>query len=92
LRKNNFTTNYELYARAEFEKLFPHDAFANEDKPQNWQTGKQVFSTKFNTQLSDSIQVTNVSNWKEGYYTIRMNVLVNGEQEEFYQMIYLSNP
>ncbi|WP_288763365.1 alpha-2-macroglobulin family protein [uncultured Weeksella sp.] len=92
LRKNNFTTNYELYTRAEFEKLFPHDAFANEDKPQNWQTGKQVFSTKFNTQLSDSIQVTNVSNWKEGYYTIRMNVLVNGEQEEFYQMIYLSNP
>lgn len=92
LRKNKFTTNYELYSRTEFEKLFPHDAYANEDNPENWAKGKQVFSTNFNTQLSEAIRVADASKWKEGYYTVQMKVQENGEQEEFYQIIYLANP
>ncbi|MCD8539287.1 MAG: MG2 domain-containing protein, partial [Leadbetterella sp.] len=88
LRKSKYTTDYHYYSKAEFEKLFPNEPYGGESDPENWEKGKEIFATPFNTGQSTDIKVPGTSAIEEGYYLV---VLTAEPDAENTQMVYLKN-
>ncbi|UPS91951.1 alpha-2-macroglobulin [Bizionia sp. M204] len=61
---------YKMLSETEFKAKFPHDAYANEDNPNNWKKGDMVFETDFNTEKSKTITLRNIKKWDSGMYVI----------------------
>ena len=59
-----------MLSETEFKAKFPHDAYANEDNPNNWKKGDMVFETDFNTEKSKTITLRNIKKWDSGMYVI----------------------
>ena len=62
--------DYQTLSEETFKKLFPHDAYTNEDNPNNWEKGNLVFETDFNTGNKKTIALGSIKNWKSGIYLI----------------------
>lgn len=74
LRKRPWNApDYQVIPKADFENKFPHDTYINEDKFMNWEKGKLVFKTKFNTAKEKEIQLKNIKKWASGKYVIELN-------------------
>ncbi len=58
-----------VYTKAEFEKWFPNDPFANEDDYRNWQEAKTVVSTSLKTPTAAAFQIK-PGTLAPGYYRI----------------------
>ena len=91
IRKSPYITNYEAYSKAEFIKLFPHEAYGDEQNPMNWEKGNMVFQTQFNTANSKEIHIPNAEKFEEGYYVIEMKTKDQDETIENAQIVYLQN-
>ncbi|MBJ6366839.1 alpha-2-macroglobulin family protein [Snuella sedimenti] len=64
--------DYQELSKDTFKKLFPHDAYNNEHKPENWEKGNLVFETEFNTGDSKEIKLGNLKKWDSGKYIITL--------------------
>ncbi|WP_076547367.1 alpha-2-macroglobulin family protein [Maribacter ulvicola] len=64
--------DYSGFSKEEFKKLYPHDAFINEDNPANWQKGKMVWQSTFDTEKSKQISFGKIKNWASGKYRMEL--------------------
>ncbi|WP_111685522.1 alpha-2-macroglobulin family protein [Winogradskyella tangerina] len=62
--------DYQVISKDEFERLFPHDPYNDEQTITNWKKGKEVFSTDFNTEESKSLSLKRTKKWESGKYII----------------------
>ncbi|WP_425402516.1 alpha-2-macroglobulin family protein [Gelidibacter mesophilus] len=62
--------DYQALSREEFKKLFPHEAYQEEHKPETWDKGKLVFETSFDTSESKEIKLDHLEKWNSGNYII----------------------
>ena len=60
------------WSKEQFKKLFPHDAFGNEHDANNWEKGKMVWETEFDTEKATEIELGNMKNWASGKYVIEL--------------------
>lgn len=61
-------------SKEEFYKLFPHEAFKNEDDAANWEKGKLVFEKNIHTKDTKNIPIqTKNSKWESGKYVVVVN-------------------
>nr|WP_245232999.1 MG2 domain-containing protein [Maribacter forsetii] len=64
--------DYSGFSKEEFKKLYPHDAFEDEDNSANWQKGKMVWQSKFDTENSNEISFGKIKNWESGKYRMEL--------------------
>ncbi len=74
--------DYQTISEEEFKKLFPYDAYKDEENRLNWKKGTLVFSTSFNTKDSKEITLKNIKKWQSGWYLIELDT-----QDEFGQEV-----
>ena len=60
--------DYQVIPKTEFENLFPHDAYLNEDNSRHWDKGKLVFETAFDTEKSKTLELKPSKRWESGIY------------------------
>ena len=64
--------DYAGFSEKEFKKLYPHDAFENEDDPVHWKKGKEVWRFSFDTGASTEMSFGKIKNWKSGKYMLEL--------------------
>ncbi|RAJ14468.1 alpha-2-macroglobulin family protein [Olleya aquimaris] len=64
--------DYPGFTKNEFKSFFPHDAYTNEDNPENWEKGDLVLTTTFDTEQSKTIDLKNIKKWLSGAYIIEL--------------------
>ncbi|NJX14798.1 alpha-2-macroglobulin family protein [Tamlana crocina] len=64
--------DYKMLSKAEFKKLFPHEAYTNEHQPENWEKGELVFEKTFNTETSKTVGLGKIKKWESGRYIIEL--------------------
>jgi uncharacterized protein YfaS (alpha-2-macroglobulin family) len=62
--------DYQMISKAEFQRLFPHDPYNNEQNITNWKKGDEVFRTDFDTEKSKTITLKKLKKWDSGKYII----------------------
>ena len=62
--------DYQDFSEEEFRKLFPHDAYANEQDSNYWKHGTLVLNTTFNTGVSKTVKLGRTKKWMSGKYII----------------------
>ncbi len=72
--------DYKRYEKSEFKKLFPHDAYSNENDYRNWEKGELKYNNTFNTQKSETnskgtqqLNIEKTSSWESGKYIIELH-------------------
>ncbi|MGB1043421.1 MAG: alpha-2-macroglobulin, partial [Tenacibaculum sp.] len=61
--------DYQDISESEFRKLFPNEPYTNEESDvNNRKKGKLVFETKFDTQKSKEVKLSNFKDWISGKY------------------------
>lgn len=64
--------DYQTLSKDEFKALFPHDAYKDENNPNTWEKGKQVFKESFDTGKSKELDLGNMKKWQPGLYKIEL--------------------
>ncbi|NHF58268.1 alpha-2-macroglobulin [Flavobacteriaceae bacterium TP-CH-4] len=64
--------DYEGFSRAEFKKLYPHDAYGNEHDPSQWEKGTMVWESDFDTGKATEVALKNIKKWESGKYVIEL--------------------
>ena len=64
--------DYEAWSKAEFKKLYPNDAFANEHDASNWEKGELVWQSDFDTGKSTELSLGNTKKWNSGKYVLEL--------------------
>ena len=62
--------DYPMLSESEFKKLFPHDAYANEDDSNQWKKGELVFDKSFDTEQTKELTLGRIKKWESGQYII----------------------
>ncbi|HPS31775.1 MAG TPA: MG2 domain-containing protein, partial [bacterium] len=62
-----------LIGQKDYEVSFPNDIYKNENEQGSWKSGNQVFSAEFDTSKSKSLDISKVSDWKDGYYLVEID-------------------
>ncbi len=95
LRKRPWSApDYQAFSREDFERLFPHDAYTNENEMVHWKKSKPVFSTRFNTKDGKEINLSNIRKWQSGSYVIELTTQDKFGQEVkdiAYTLLYSPN-
>ncbi|TWO31663.1 alpha-2-macroglobulin [Seonamhaeicola sediminis] len=74
--------DYQEFSEEAFKNLFPHDAYTNEDKPENWKKGSVVFEKSFDTKISKTLELGKIKKWLSGQY-----VIVLESKDKFGQLV-----
>lgn len=74
--------DFQVLSKAEFKALFPHEPYNNEDDISNWQKGKEVFSTTFDTEKERTITLKKIHKWASGRY-----IIIAESQDKFGQLV-----
>ncbi len=64
--------DYEGFTEHAFKDYFPHDAYTNEDNPENWEKGDLVLTKTFDTEKSKIIDLKNTKRWLSGAYILEL--------------------
>ncbi|WP_449267409.1 alpha-2-macroglobulin family protein [Gelatiniphilus marinus] len=64
--------DYQDFTKEAFKNLFPHDAYNNEQNPNNWEKGKLVFIASFNTENTKKLNLGKTKKWPSGKYLITL--------------------
>ncbi|WP_313360095.1 alpha-2-macroglobulin family protein, partial [Empedobacter sp.] len=91
VRRQKFTTDYNIYSKEEFKKIFPNEPYGDEMNPKTWTTNQKVFESDFDTKISDEIKFNQASNLEEGYYVVKGFVMDGTQKVEVDKLIYVSN-
>ncbi len=71
LRKRPWTApDYQEFSKEEFIRLFPNEAYQNENDANNWEKGNLVFTSDFDTKKSGEIKLGNIKKWVSGKYIV----------------------
>ncbi|WP_298340593.1 MG2 domain-containing protein [uncultured Algibacter sp.] len=62
--------DYKGFYEEDFKKLFPHEAYDNEQHSENWEKGKLVFVSSFNTGNETKLNLGKIKKWQPGAYVI----------------------
>ncbi|WP_417290228.1 alpha-2-macroglobulin family protein [Corallibacter sp.] len=62
--------DYLMLSETAFKNQFPHDAYQDEDNPNNWKKGLLVFEKHFDTKTSKTVALDNIKKWQSGQYII----------------------
>lgn len=62
--------DYQTIPEKEFISKFPHDAYEDEQNPKNWEKGKLVLETTFDTSKEKTVELGNLKKWESGQYVI----------------------
>ena len=65
--------DYPGFTKEAFKKLFPHDAYQNENNEKNWEKGAVVFEQQIDTKIQKEVTLTNIKNWETGKYIAVFN-------------------
>lgn len=77
LRDSPFkNSDYQIYSKEEFIKLFPHEPYVDENLKENWKKEQPIFEENFDTGKSTTLDLK-AKNWKEGYYILK-GIIVDG--------------
>ncbi|WP_044399780.1 alpha-2-macroglobulin [Lacinutrix sp. Hel_I_90] len=74
--------DYKKLTKAEFKKLFPHDAYDTESNQEQWEKGKLLFDEEFDTQESKTIDLGTIKKWPSGDY-----IVVIETKDQFGQLV-----
>lgn len=74
--------DYAGFTKQEFKNLYPHDAYKDEDNPLNWEKGKIVWKTSFDTGKASEILLGKLKNWGSGKYVMELE-----SQDKFGQAV-----
>ncbi len=74
--------DYQVISKEEFTEKFPHDAYTDEANSENWEKGKLVFESDFNTEKSKDVSLGNLKKWASGSYLIVLE-----SEDKFGQMV-----
>ena len=66
------TPDYQDISEETFKNLFPHEAYNNEQNPNNWKKGKLVFISSFNTEITKKLNLGKIKKWESGEYSITL--------------------
>ncbi|MDH0674880.1 MG2 domain-containing protein [Empedobacter sp. GD03861] len=91
VRRQKFTTDYNIYSKEEFKKIFPNEPYGDEINPKTWTTNQKVFESDFDTKVSDEIKFNQASNLEEGYYVFKGFVMDGTQKVEVDKLVYVSN-
>jgi uncharacterized protein YfaS (alpha-2-macroglobulin family) len=61
-----------ILSKAEFERMFPDEAYQNEDNKAFWEKDRSVFHLAFNTRDSKTFEIKDLKNWQQGVYLVEM--------------------
>ena len=64
--------DYQDLSEDAFKNLFPHDAYNNEQNPNNWKKGKLAFISSFNTENTTKLNLGKIKKWQSGIYIITL--------------------
>ncbi|QLG46021.1 alpha-2-macroglobulin family protein [Costertonia aggregata] len=64
--------DYPGFTKKRFKELFPHDAFENEHDSSNWEKGKMVWESTFDTGKSTTVSLGDIKKWASGKYVIEL--------------------
>ncbi|TLP82369.1 alpha-2-macroglobulin [Maribacter sp. ACAM166] len=64
--------DYPGFTKEHFKELYPHDAFIDEDDPVNWEKGKMVWKTSFDTGKASEVTFGKMKNWSSGKYIMEL--------------------
>ena len=64
--------DYEGFTKSEFKKLYPHDAYANEDDYLQWKKDELVWQANYDTSKSKEIELGKIKKWVSGKYVIEL--------------------
>ncbi|WP_449272396.1 alpha-2-macroglobulin family protein [Hyunsoonleella rubra] len=64
--------DYQTFSKEEFKSLFPHDAYADEHNPNNWEKGELVWKKPFDTGDSKRLKLGKIKKWPSGQYLITL--------------------
>ncbi|GAB4491453.1 MAG: alpha-2-macroglobulin family protein [Raineya sp.] len=59
-------------SKADFERLFPDEAYQNEDNKAFWEKDRSVLNLAFNTRDKKEFEIKNLKEWQQGVYLIEM--------------------
>lgn len=93
LKKKIFSKpDQQRLTKAQSLKQFPNDIYQNEDRYDQWETGKIVLSQKFNTQKQKQFTL-NTKKWTPGIYTLNIKAKDDrNEVVEKIQYVTIYNP
>ncbi|GGF48366.1 alpha-2-macroglobulin family protein [Echinicola rosea] len=66
------STDYQRWDKDEFIKHFPHEPFRNEGDPLNWEKGKLIVNSTFDTEKEKEINLTGFDQWSTGKYLVEL--------------------
>ena len=64
--------DYQDFSEDAFKNLFPHDAYQDNQNPDNWEKGTLVFEKSFDTEISKSVELGKIKKWESGKYLITL--------------------
>ena len=64
--------DYPGFTKENFKKLFPHDAYTDEDNPTHWEKGKLVWQANFDTGKTRELHLGNIKKWDSGHYIMEL--------------------
>lgn len=64
--------DYKNWSKEEYRTLFPHEAYDKEDNAVNWDKGKLVWQTDFDTDKATQFSIENLKNLVSGKYIIEL--------------------
>ncbi len=67
-----FAPDYQDFSEEDFKKLFPHEAYKNEQNSNNWKKGKLAFIASFNTGNATKLNLGKIKKWQSGKYLIAL--------------------
>ena len=59
-------------SKADFERMFPDEAYQNEDNKAFWEKDRSVFNLAFNTRDRKDFELKDAKKWQQGVYLIEM--------------------
>lgn len=64
--------DYAGFTKAEFKKLYPHDAFNDEHDSSTWEKGTLVWESDFDTGSATELALGNIKKWFSGKYVLEL--------------------
>jgi len=64
--------DYQEIPKDEFQKLYPHEAYGNENDAKHWEKGDLVFTSNFDTEKTKEITLGKIKKWISGQYIITL--------------------
>ena len=64
--------DYQNFSEEDFKKWFPHEAYNNEQNPNNWEKGDMVFEKSFDTETLKELKLGTIKKWQSGQYLITL--------------------